>query len=141
MKLFKSSRLKAVNNILFLTDFKGRKMGFIQSWNLLSNFPVLEKVWKIEIKSGRKMVKSFFQSYNNCFISEFFLLLVKSYSISPICLQHIINNVLFLLFLRSLSHLFDNLESGKRNCCFGKSLDPKICANPVKRDLVTIFII
>ena len=31
MELFKSSRLIAVNNILFQTDFKGRKMGFIQS--------------------------------------------------------------------------------------------------------------
>ena len=47
--------------------------GFVQSleflkksWNLSSNFSDLEKVWKIEVKSG-KMVKSldfFFQSYN-----------------------------------------------------------------------------
>ena len=35
-------------------------------------------------------------------------------------------------------HLFDNLESGKRNDCFGKKsgkksriLDSKICGNPV----------
>ena len=116
MKLFKSSRLKAVNNILFQNDFKGRKMGFIQSWNLLSNFPVLEKVWK-------KMVRSFFESYNDWFISEIFFLLVKSYSISPVCLQRIIDKALFLLFLRSLAHLFDNCESGKRSYCFGKSLE------------------
>ena len=37
-----------------------------------------------------------------------------------------------------INHLFENLESGKRNDCFGKKvseksriLDPKICTNPV----------
>ena len=63
MELFKSSRLIGVNNILFQTDFTGRKTGSVQSleflkksWNLSSNFLDLEKFWKIEIKSG-KMVK------------------------------------------------------------------------------------
>ena len=63
MELFKSSRLIAVNNILFQTDFTGRKTGSAQSLeflkksrNLSSNFLDLEKFWKIEIKSG-KMVK------------------------------------------------------------------------------------
>ena len=131
MKLFKSSRFKAVTNILFQTDFKGRKMGFLQSWNLLSNFPVLEKVRK-------KMVRSFFWKLQR---------LLYKYVCTHVCLQRIIDNALFLLFLRSLAHLFDNLESGKRNYCFGKSLektwilDPKICANPVKRDWVTNVII
>ena len=31
MELFKSSRLIAVNNILFQTDFNGRKKGSVQS--------------------------------------------------------------------------------------------------------------
>ena len=44
------------------------------------------------------MVKSFFESYNNCFTSEIFFLLVKSYSISPVRLQGIIDNTLFLPF-------------------------------------------
>ena len=55
---------------------------------------------------------------------EFFFVLVKSYSISPVCFQPtcIMKKALFLRFLRSLliTDLFDNLESGKRNYCFGK---------------------
>jgi len=70
-------------------------------------FSRLEKVWKIEVKSG-KMVKSLeffsFQSYNKCFISEIFFVLVKSYSISPrLRLHRIMKKALFLRFLRSLS--------------------------------------
>ena len=40
-------------------------------------------------------------------------------------------------FSRSIDHLMDNFESGKRNYCFGTSLekvsnfDPKICTNPL----------
>ena len=41
-------------------------------------------------------------------------------------------------FKVSTDHLFDNLESGKKNYCFGKKvckkswiLDPKICTNPI----------
>ena len=50
--------------------------------------------------------------------------LVKSYSISPVCLQRSTKNALFLAsFKVSTDHLFDNLESGKRNNCFGK----KVC--------------
>ena len=55
---------------------------------------------------------------------EFFFVLVKSYSISPVSFQPtcIMKKALFLRFLRSLliTDLFDNLESGKRNYCFGK---------------------
>ena len=48
-------------------------------------------------------------------------MLVKSYSISPVRLQCIMKEALFLqFFLRSL---FDNLESGRRSYCFGKSLE------------------
>ena len=67
--------------------------------------------------------ENFFQSYNNkCLISENFCVLVKSYSISPVCLQPIMKKALFLSFLMSLltTDLSDNLESGKRNYCLGK---------------------
>ena len=109
IELFKSSRLTAGNNILFQTYFQGRKTGSVQSleflkksWNLPCNFLDLEKVWKIEIKSSKK-IKFFFSSYNKCFTSEIFFLLVKSFSILPVCLQGIIDKALFLLFfLRSL---------------------------------------
>ena len=80
--------------------------GFVQSLeflkksrNLPSNFPDLGKVWKREIKSG-KMVKSleflFFQSYNMCFISEIFFVLVNSYSISPF---RLVGNVLLRVYV------------------------------------------
>ena len=66
MELFKSSRLIAFNNILFQTDFKGRKTGSVKSleflkkcYNLPSNFLDLEKVWKTEIKSGKNGKKFF----------------------------------------------------------------------------------
>ena len=55
---------------------------------------------------------------------KFFLMLVKSYSISPVHvrLQLIMEKALFLHQV-SIDHLFDNLESGKRKHCFGKSLE------------------
>ena len=103
------------------------RSGFVQFSNycLPSNFPDLEKDWKMEIKSGQ-MVKRiefffFFQSYNKCFRSEFlFFILVKSYSISPVCLQRTWKKLCFFVFKVSINHLFDNLESEKRNNCFGK---------------------
>ena len=75
--------------------------GFIQSleflkksWNLSSNFLDLEKVWKM--RWTLRKLSFFFQSYNKCFISEFFFTFVKSYSISSICLQHTMKKALFL---------------------------------------------
>ena len=54
---------------------------------------------------------------------NFFFVLVKSDPILPVCLQRVMEKALFLHFLKvSTDHLFDTLESGKRNCCFGKSL-------------------
>ena len=104
LKLFKSSRLTAVNNILFQTDFKGKKIGFIQSVEFFENHGICPsnrwKVWKIEIKSEKNGYK-FFESYIKCFTSEFFFLLVKSYSILPV-LQCIVGKALFLLFKRSI---------------------------------------
>ena len=64
----------------------------------------LEKVWKIEIKSG-KMVKSyeFFQSYSKCFICEYFFCFgVKCFSTLPVRLQCIIKKALCLCVLRPL---------------------------------------
>ena len=63
LKLFKSSRLTAVNNILFQTDFKGKKIGFIQGVEFFKNCGICPsnrwKVWKIEIKSEKKWLKVF----------------------------------------------------------------------------------
>ena len=84
--------------------------GFVQSlevlkksWHLPSNFPDLEKVWKMEIKSGKML---FFKATASAlhFISEIFVVLVKSYSIWPVRLQRIMKwKALFLrFFLRSI---------------------------------------
>ena len=86
-----------------------------KSWNLASNFPDLEKVWKMEIKFGkRSKVVSF--SFCN-FKSEICFVLVRSYSISTLCLQCIVKKISFLHFFKKwkvcIDHLFDNLESGK----------------------------
>ena len=72
---------------------------------MLSNFPDLEKVWEVAIKSG-KMVKSleFF----------FFLSYSKSYSILSVHLQYIIEKSFVPVFFKvSIDHSFDNPESGK----------------------------
>ena len=87
--------------------------------NLPSNFPDLEKVWKIEIKSG-KMIKSlefFPQSYTSALQVKFFCF----GQISPVRFQCIVKKTFVLYFLRS--ELFDKCESGKINSCFGKSLE------------------
>ena len=109
-----------------------------KSWHLPSNFPDLEKVWKMEIKSGKML---FFQATASAlhFISEIFVVLVKSYSISPVRLQRIMKwKALFLRFFFKvyIDHLFDNLESGKRSHCFEITvwknswiLKPKNCTN------------
>ena len=48
---------------------------------------------------GVQSLGFFFESYNKCFTSEFFFVLVKSYSISPARLQRIMEKALFLHFL------------------------------------------
>ena len=55
-------------------------------------------------KARKKIVKSFFESYNKCFTIEIFFLRVKSWSILPVHvrLQRIVDKAFFLLFLRSL---------------------------------------
>ena len=123
--------------------------GFVQSleflkksWDLPSNFPDLEKVWKIEINYGEngKSLKLlfFFQSFKKCFIRELVFVLVKSYSTSPVCLQCTTRKALFVRFLRLLliTYLL-NLESAKEVTFWEKVwnkcwiLDLKSCTNPV----------
>ena len=71
---------------------------------MLSNFPDLEKVWEVAIKSG-KMVKS---------LEFFFLSYSKSYSILSMRLQYIIEKSFVPVFFKvSIDHSFDNPESGK----------------------------
>ena len=92
------------------------------------------------LENGDKIWKNaFFQSYSKCFISAIFVVLVKSYSVSAVRLQRIMKKkALFLGFFKVyIDHLFDNLESGKKNHCFGKKvwkkswiLTPRICTNP-----------
>ena len=101
-----------------------------RSWNLPSNFPDPEKVWKIEIKSGR-MLKSleFFFSKLQQVLYKVVFVLVKSYSISPVCLQRPTQKALF----RHFSPIWKSWV-WKKKLLFGKTswiLDPKICMNPV----------
>ena len=130
IELFKSSRLIAVNNIHFQTYFKGRKTGSVQSleflkksWNLPCNFLDLEKVWKIEIKSG-KMVKNFFKLQQVLYKWNFFP--VGQIIFNLACMfagYHWQSFVPALFFKVSIAHLFDKCESRKRIYCFGKSLE------------------
>ena len=85
------------------------------------------EVWK----NVKKFWVFFLGNMNKWFVNEIFFILVKSYSILSILLQHIMKKALFLHFKVYVDHLFDNLKSGKRIYCFGKkSIDPKICMNP-----------
>ena len=115
---------------------------FLKIWNLPSNFPGLEKVRKIEVKSGKNGKKS----------CVFFPKLLRVlYKWNAFCFGQILFNLVRTFavhrkkrfvpaFLRSIliTYYFDNLESGKRNYCFGKKvrnkswiLDPKGSMNPV----------
>ena len=51
----------------------------------------------------------------------FFVFFFKSYSTTSVCFQRTTKKALFLRFKVSVDHLFDNLETGERNYCFGKS--------------------
>ena len=130
IELFKSSRLTAGNNILFQTYFQGRKTGSVQSleflkksWNLPCNFLDLEKVWKIEIKSSKK-IKIFFQATTSALQLKFFSCWSNHFqSCLYVCSVSLIKLCSCSFLKVSLAHLFDNCESGKRSYCFGKSLE------------------
>ena len=103
------------------------RSGFIQFLNycLPSNFPNLEKDWKMEIKSGQmvKRIEFFFffkattsaLEVNFCF--SFWSNLIQS---RPFVCSVPEKKLCFFVFKVSIDHLFDNLESEKRNSCFGK---------------------
>ena len=75
-----------------------------------SNFTDLEKVWKLEIKSGKKVKRGlFFQSYNKCFISFGQIL----FNLSRMFAAHHEKSFVAAFFKVSIDHLFDNLESEK----------------------------
>ena len=82
---------------------------------------------------GVQSLGFFFESYNKCFTSEFFFVLVKSYSISPARLQRIMEKALFLHFLitylitLSLEKEIIVLEKVWKKSWIS---DPKICTNP-----------
>ena len=105
-----------------------QSLGFLKkSWNLPNNFPDLKKVWKIKTKSG-KMVQIleffFFKATTSAIHEFFFFVLVESYSTSPVRLHCLMKKSFVPAFFKvSINHLFDNLESGKRNYSFGKSLE------------------
>ena len=103
-----------------------------ESWILAQQFSRHEKVWKIEIKSG-KMGKSleFFSKLQQAgFICNYFFSFWSNLTqFSPyVCVP--------ALFKVSIDHLFNNLESGKEIIVLEKVwkkswiLDPKICTNP-----------
>ena len=84
--------------------------------SLPSNFLNLDKVCNIEISSGKLFI---FAAHHES-------------SWKKLCSCD--------FFKVSIDHLFENLESGKRNHCFGKKvwekswvLHPKTCTNPVNR--------
>ena len=68
------------------------------------------------------MVKSleFFQSYNKCFISEFFALWSNPIQSRRVFAVHREKRFVPVFLKICIDHLFDNLESGKRDNCFGK---------------------
>ena len=109
IELFKSSRLTAGNNILFQTYFQGRKTGSVQSleflkksWNLPCNFLDLEKVWKIEIKSSKK-IKFFFQGTTSALQVKFFSCWSNHFqSCLYVCRVSLIKLCSCSFFLRSL---------------------------------------
>ena len=96
--------------------------------SIFSNFPDLKKVSKMEIKSEKIVKKSCIEFFSKLqqivFYKWHVFVLVKSYLISPVCLQPIMKKSLFLLFSKVCIDQWpiDNLESGKRNYCFGKKV-------------------
>ena len=111
-------------------------------------FSRLGKSLEKRVKVWKKMVKSLevFWKLEQDFTSEIFFLLVKSYSILPVCLQCIIEKGLFLVFLRSIliTYLI-TLRLEKEIIVLEKVwknswiLDPKICTNPVKGLLICVI--
>ena len=116
-----------------------------KSWNLPSNFPDLEKVWKM-VKSRELFFLFYFylffklQATTSALLDlgEICFILVKSSSILPLPLQRIMKKALLLPFLKSLSITYlITLSLKKEIIMFWKKvwknswfLDPKISTNP-----------
>ena len=116
--------------------------GFVQSlevleksWHLPNNFPDLQKVWKMEIKSGKmlfwKLQQVLYKGNYRRFGQILFNLACEFAAHHE--MKSFVPAVFFKVFI---DHLFDNLESGKRNHCFGITvwknfwiLKPKNCTN------------
>ena len=77
-----------------------------------------------------------FQRYNRCSVSEFFHRFGQIvFNLAHTFAARHEKRMVPVFFKVSVDQLFDNLESGKRNYCFGKSLEKvlnfgsKICTN------------
>ena len=113
-------------------------------WNLLSNFPDLETVCKIEVKSW-KMVKSLeffflFLSHSKCFMSGsfgFWWNLIQSY---PYVCNSSWKKLCSCVFFRSLLITYLITLSLEKKLCFGKKtgksleFESKNCTNLGKAD-------
>ena len=100
-------------------DEKSRRQGSHRVLNL-EKVSAICQTWK---KSG-KMVKSrgFFQSYNNCFIGVFLRFGQISFNLARAFAMHRKESFVPALLKVYIDNLFVNLESGKRNYCFGKKV-------------------
>ena len=102
-------------------------------------FPDLGKVWKIEVKSWKNGKKSWvFLKAVQQVLQKWIFFRVGQILFNLACMSWK-KLCSWVFFKVSIDHLFDNLESGKINYCFGKSLEKvlnfgsKICTNPERK--------
>ena len=96
-----------------------------KSWNLHRNFPELEKVWKIEVKSGKMVIFIFirgillnqriffFQSSNKCLTSYFLSFWSNLIQSRAYIAVHREKSFVPVFFDVCIDRLFDNLGSRK----------------------------
>ena len=100
-----------------------------KSWNLHSNFPELEKVWKIEVKSGKMVIfifirsillnqSFFFQSSNKCLTSYFLSFWSNRIQSRAYIAVHREKSFVPVFFEVCIDRLFDNLGSRKKTIVF-----------------------
>ena len=92
-----------------------------KSWNFPSNFPELEKVWKMEIKSLKNGKKSwvfffFFKATTRTLEVTLFRFGQILFNLARLFATHHENSFAPAF---SIDHLFGNLVSENRNFCFG----------------------
>ena len=113
---------------LWMTVSKLKTAGFVQSWILekvlkfAQHFPDRGKVWKIEVKSWKNGKKSwvFLKAAQQVLQKwKFFHVGQILFNLAFMSWKKLCSCVFFKF---SIDHLFHNLESGKINYCFGKSL-------------------